>query len=440
MMFVFFLFILLISLSNCMIKVDFRNKTLLSNTPSGYFYFDGGYHRENSYIYLFFEDDGYKLNYNSLQICVTEHYPKNDDISCSYSIEPVYKVTQLDSKYEYLYFFRYKRVTPIYVNYVVVKYSGSGKGNLYVENSDDDIHRYTLIDYRQKTLLESLYSGYFYFQGNPYISTGNVYLYFEDDEYKFLYYALNVCFTNVVPYDGMTCSYKEFSASKRIQIGSKYLYAYYFSYKSTYGKYILVTYNGNGKGKLYVEISNDDIHGFIPIGYEKKTLLSNTTNGFFHLDAKYYLMPLEGHCYLYFEDFGYNLNYNLLQICLLKENPYDGIYCSYRAISPAYRNNDGSKSEYLYYFDYKSSDGNFILVKYTGPGNGRLYVETSNKDLHELLPPLSVIAIVLIAIGSLIVVGAVVVVIICCYKCRKKNRANKSEIYPLIPPGKSENI
>ena len=135
---VYLLFILLIALTNCITKVSYYSTKYLP-TNENYFYLDASYYKTSGYVYLYFQDYYYHLNYNSLQVCFTDTNPETSYSSCSFSsYSPSYRLTTSSSS-QYLYEIKYQNKY-----YIVVRYSGSGSSlsysSLSVETSSSDVH------------------------------------------------------------------------------------------------------------------------------------------------------------------------------------------------------------------------------------------------------------------------------------------------------------
>lgn len=153
-----------------------------------------------------------------------------------------------------------------------------------------------------------------------------------------------------------------------------------------------------------------------------KTILSGN---YFYLTGSSYSSG--SNLFLDFEDKSYYLNYNNLQVCITDKEPYDGMSCYWSIKQPAYRVRINSDTDLTYYFNYKSSDGKYIVVKFdrtSGYSGGYLYVRASNEDTHNIAAlaaaALGIVAIVLIVIGSIIVLGVVITILICCCICRRR--------------------
>ena len=119
-----------------------------------------------------------------------------------------------------------------------------------------------LVKYKSKTPLTG---NYFYLIGSYYSSGSNLFLDFEDRSYYLNYDKLQVCFTDNLPYDGMPCSssWVTKTPNYRIRTNSNQDLTYYFTYKSSYGKYIVVKFGSTSSytsGSLNVYASNDDTH------------------------------------------------------------------------------------------------------------------------------------------------------------------------------------
>ena len=118
-----------------------------------------------------------------------------------------------------------------------------------------------LVSYRLKTPLTG---NYFYLIGSSYSSGSNLFLDFEDRAYSLDYNNLKVCFTDNLPYDGMPCSrWETKTPAYRSRLNSDQDLTYYFTYKSSYGKYIVVKFGSTSSyisGSLNVKASNDDTH------------------------------------------------------------------------------------------------------------------------------------------------------------------------------------
>ena len=103
----------------------------------------------------------------------------------------------------------------------------------------------------------------FYLIGASYYSGNNLFLDFEDRSY-YLDNYIQVCFTDTLPYDGIPCfgtTYIKYAY--RSSINSDTDLTYYFYYKYSDGKYIIVKFNrfsGHSGGNLYVKASNNDTH------------------------------------------------------------------------------------------------------------------------------------------------------------------------------------
>ena len=153
---------------------------------------------------------------------------------------------------------------------------------------------------------------------------------------------------------------------------------------------------------------------------ESKTRL--TENSFYLSGASYYS---GNNLFLDFEDRSYYLDYNYIQVCFTDNDPYGSNPCSrWSSIKYAYRSSINSDTDLTYYFNYKYSDGRYIIVKFnrfSGHSGGNLYVKASNNDTHNLATAaLGIVSIVLIVIGSIIVLSIVITILICCCLCRKR--------------------
>ena len=104
----------------------------------------------------------------------------------------------------------------------------------------------------------------FYLIGASYYSGNNLFLDFEDRSYYLDYNYIQVCFTDTLPYDGIPCSrLTNIKYAYRSSINSDTDLTYYFYYKYSDGKYIIVKFNrfsGHSGGNLYVKASNNDTH------------------------------------------------------------------------------------------------------------------------------------------------------------------------------------
>ena len=294
----------------------------------------------------------------------------------------------------------------------------------------------------QKTILINSKIGYFYLLRLSF-STDDVYLYLEDDGYNLNYNSLQLCFTNKNPLDDMACNYTIITPFYSLKTNSKNEYFYFFSRKNKYEQYMVFKYTSSGEGgKLNVQALDEDINKLIPIKYEKINSLGSFSSGFFYLEGKSYLSTCS--VYLNFQDKGYKLNYNLLQVCFTNSVDYKN--CSYLIKTPSKSSSTKTEGEYLYNFDYKSSYGSYIIVRYSGSGKGYLYVETSDSNNFSGLSPLIIATIVFCSITFIIIL---IKIIMCCC-CSEKEKAKleaaealkhksnddppNSDNNPLVPP------
>ena len=104
----------------------------------------------------------------------------------------------------------------------------------------------------------------FYLTGASYYSGNNLFLDFEDRSYYLDYNYIQVCFTDNDPYGSNPCSrWSSIKYAYRSSINSDTDLTYYFYYKYSDGKYIIVKFNrfsGHSGGNLYVKASNNDTH------------------------------------------------------------------------------------------------------------------------------------------------------------------------------------
>ena len=104
----------------------------------------------------------------------------------------------------------------------------------------------------------------FYLSGASYYSGNNLFLDFEDRSYYLDYNYIQVCFTDNDPYGSNPCSrWSSIKYAYRSSINSDTDLTYYFYYKYSDGKYIIVKFNrfsGYSGGYLYVKASNNDTH------------------------------------------------------------------------------------------------------------------------------------------------------------------------------------
>ena len=202
---------------------------------------------------------------------------------------------------------------------------------------------------------------------------------------------------------------------------------------------------------LLASVSNGSI--LTPIKPNQLTTLKNSNEkyDYFSFDAS--SISKTGSIYLYIEDYLFYLSD--LQVCFKNSNPLDDpdsvLTYIYSTKSPSVTGTINGKKIYLYKFNYKLSDGKYVIVKYTGVNkNGEISVEASDEDIHGLISlVLSTVAIVLIVIGSIIVGGAIIIILICCCICRRRTVGGQvgyvnpqptyvvtnTATYPLSPTG-----
>ena len=124
----------------------------------------------------------------------------------------------------------------------------------------------------------------------------------------------------------MACNYTIITPFYSLKTNSKNEYFYFFSRKNKYEQYMVFKYTSSREGgKLNVQALDEDINKLIPIKYEKINSLGSFSSGFFYLEGKSYLSTCS--VYLNFQDKGYKLNYNLLQVCFTNSVYYNN--CSY---------------------------------------------------------------------------------------------------------------
>ena len=152
-----------------------------------------------------------------------------------------------------------------------------------------------------------------------------------------------------------------------------------------------------------------------------------TENSFYLTGSSYYS---GSNIFLFFEDRSYFLDYGNLQICFTDNDPYGSNPCSrWSSIKYAYRSSINSNTDLKYYFNYKYSDGRYIVVKFdriSGYSGGNLYVRSYNEETHEethggtyetdtkSTSSFGVLSIIFIVFGSIIFLIIVILIIIWC--------------------------
>ena len=150
-----------------------------------------------------------------------------------------------------------------------------------------------------------------------------------------------------------------------------------------------------------------------------------TENSFYLTGSSYYS---GSNLFLFFEDRSYYLDYDNLQICFTDKDPFGSDPCSsWDTIKSSHRSRINSDTDLKYYFNYKYSDGRYIIVKFdriNGHSGGNLYVRSYNEETHEntyetdrdtkTTSSFGGLSIVFIVFGSITVVIIVILIIIWC--------------------------
>ena len=170
----------------------------------------------------------------------------------------------------------------------------------------------------------------------------------------------------------------------------------------------------------------------------RKKLPVTSDDKYFYLTVSDYNYP----SYIYFclEDDDFDLKYNYIKGCYVKDYPgtnpqtsVDSCSSYFSTISYYSSYTTSSTKKYYYRFPYKSY--NYAIISYSGYHNyGNLYVTSDDTDLFLDGAALSTVAIVFIVIGSIIVIAVAIVISACCCACCSCCRRSQPGIMPITQP------
>ena len=172
----------------------------------------------------------------------------------------------------------------------------------------------------------------------------------------------------------------------------------------------------------------------------KEKLPVTSDDKYFYLTVSDYNYP----SYIYFclEDDDFDLKYNYIKGCYVKDYPgtnpqtsVDSCSSYFSTISYDSSYTTSSSKKYYYKIPYKSY--NYAIISYSGYHNyGNLYVTSDNTNLflNDAADALSTVAIVFIVIGSIIVIAVAIVISACCCACCACCRRSQPGIMPITQP------
>ena len=135
-------------------------------------------------------------------------------------------------------------------------------------------------------------------------------------------------------------------------------------------------------------------------------LSEKDSEGYFYLKAKHYTQTEQ--VYIYFQDFGFELDYNSFSICYTDEDPQFPqtlSSCQFINVQNYHSSNVNSPmEEYYFNFDYKSGElKQYIIAHYKGFSNGRIQVLSSDNELFKNIKERVENALYQVKIGFIIV-------------------------------------
>ena len=429
------------------VSLGTRTSLPTTNFENKYFYLTRNeYSRYSSYIYFYFEDNNFGLNYNNLTYCGTNSDPYNnpEDIVSYCSFSPISYYGSKSSFGTNKYFYKIS-INTYYSYYYIVYYEGTyPSGYLNVTSSYNDLWlKMTAVFINSKISLPTTGSeNKYFFLTNDEYNPPSVYLYFylEDNNFGLNYNNIKYCRTDINPNDLPEYAVSDCSLEKRLNYSSQYsseTNKYFYSIStSTFKHYTIVYYEGRSMfGALYIRSSYNDLTQDVkmtPVSRNSRISLPTTISFdkyFYIKNIEYY--PYSSYLYFYLEYHQMSLSDKVIKYCYTNIDPY---YYPNKAVS------DCSLNTIDFYDDKVDSDTNFYYYKFSPKINytysivyyeeysssGSIYVycdhkSSSSKDYPNVL---SAGAIAGIVIGSIIfIVIFIIILAFCCASCRRKKIA-----------------
>ena len=261
-----------------MSKVFRNSKTSLptSTSENKFFYLTNNeYYSYSSYIYIYLEDNDFRLINGKMKYCLTNTNPDSSPDSavsgCSFITISYYNYQRESITDKYYYKIP---ITNSYT-YSIIYYEGSNtSGSLDITSDYNDLTqciKMTQVSRNSRLSLptSTLENKYFYLTNSEYYSYSNyIYICLEDNNFGFRYYNIKYCNTNTNPgsnpdsaVSGCFFSYLPYYSRK----SSSGTYKYYYQISTTNSyTYSIIYYEGSDSSKApyvtsdYKSLLNDD--------------------------------------------------------------------------------------------------------------------------------------------------------------------------------------